>query len=624
MLYRVFLGVTCLILISGCGGSGSDGPPRLSINSIDVSESSGTPFFTVSLSDSSTSEVSVSYTSRDSTALAGIDYEPVSGILTFSPGTTRQNIPFAIVQDLIIEDDKAFQIVLSDPNNATIETAIGTARINDDDGDPIIALDNGGGLERPNFVPEGDSATRTFSIPLRLSFSASGAISADYTIVSGNATLGEDFPPQSGSVQIPGTSPFAIDIQIAGDEIEEETEETLFIRFSNLQNLNPGQPDIEVRIIDDDGPPVTVLGNLQRPEISADGSRVAGNWCPVFSGCDVYRYDTSNPEPIYVAGNNFPLFFVDSVNLSFDGRFIAFSSDDTAITMSGDGDYDAFVHDVLSTTTNKVSVAEDGTDANAATRVIEIARNGDTVAFSNTASNLVANVVDGNQVYTKDLASGAIDVVSVNNAGVPGDADSQVYGISSDSRLVLFTSAATNLTAQSSNGATQAYLRDRTNGETLLVSQINGNPVTENVTRAELTDDAELIYFMTETSPVDEEEAPVREIYVVQRATGTTTPVTFSIDGVTQNIEFLNVSRNGRFVLFSLGSSIYARDTWTDATRAMNRTRLSPNTRSFWGIGPAAISDDGSWIVYQSRPFVPGGGTAVGIASHLRGPFQWP
>ena len=87
--------------------------------------------FTVSLSAASSQTVKVNYTTVNGTATAGTDYTAKSGTLTFAPNQTSQTIVVPILNDNLNEADEIFTVSLSNPVNATINTAVGTGNITD-------------------------------------------------------------------------------------------------------------------------------------------------------------------------------------------------------------------------------------------------------------------------------------------------------------------------------------------------------------------------------------------------------------------------------------------------------------------------------------------------------------
>ncbi len=111
-----------------------DAPPSMSV--ADASGDEGDDlFFTVSLSQVSGKTVTVAYTTADAVsgnlATANVDYTPVSGTLTFAPNVSTQIISVPLLSDLVVDDNEVFQVVLSDPTNASLNTATATGTIID-------------------------------------------------------------------------------------------------------------------------------------------------------------------------------------------------------------------------------------------------------------------------------------------------------------------------------------------------------------------------------------------------------------------------------------------------------------------------------------------------------------
>ncbi len=80
-------------------------------------------------------EVSVDWTGKTLTALAGIDFNATSGTLTWADGeSTTKTAVISIIDDVLVEGDETVEIVLSNPTGgATIETPSTVTNIIDDD-----------------------------------------------------------------------------------------------------------------------------------------------------------------------------------------------------------------------------------------------------------------------------------------------------------------------------------------------------------------------------------------------------------------------------------------------------------------------------------------------------------
>ena len=106
-------------------------PPELAVDDVTVAEDGGNARFTVSLSRHSTVLVAVDFATSDGTARAGSDYRAFAGMLSFRPGETRKMLAVPVLDDHEDEADETFTVGLSNPRNATLADAEGTATITD-------------------------------------------------------------------------------------------------------------------------------------------------------------------------------------------------------------------------------------------------------------------------------------------------------------------------------------------------------------------------------------------------------------------------------------------------------------------------------------------------------------
>ncbi len=118
------------------GSSAPPLPPSLKIQDASVLEGdkgASRLDMMVTLSWISRDAVTVNYQTVSSTALATKDYTATSGTLTFQPGQTSRPIPIAIKGDRKREADETFSVRLSGAVGATINDAVATATILNDD-----------------------------------------------------------------------------------------------------------------------------------------------------------------------------------------------------------------------------------------------------------------------------------------------------------------------------------------------------------------------------------------------------------------------------------------------------------------------------------------------------------
>src|SRR5438046_847770 len=123
-------------------------------------------------------------------------------------------------------------------------------------------------------------------------------------------------------------------------------------------------------------------------------------------------------------------------------------------------------------TTERVSVASGGTtEGNATSLGSALSADGRFVAFHSAATNLVAGDTNGTtDVFVHDRQTGMTERVSVASDGTQGNNASSYPALSADGRLVAFDSAATDLVAGDTNGASDVFVHDRQAGTTARVS----------------------------------------------------------------------------------------------------------------------------------------------------------
>lgn len=93
------------------------------------------------------------------------------------------------------------------------------------------------------------------------------------------------------------------------------------------------------------------------------------------------------------------------------------------------GTWDVFVHDRLTVTTTRVSVASDGTEGNGPGTSPAISADGRYVAFFSAAFNLVPGDTNGiPEVFVHDCLTGVTERVSVDSAGHQGNNFSGAIG----------------------------------------------------------------------------------------------------------------------------------------------------------------------------------------------------
>ena len=126
-----------------------------------------------------------------------------------------------------------------------------------------------------------------------------------------------------------------------------------------------------------------------------------------------------------------------------------------------------------------------------------VSADGRYVVFSSLAPNLVTNDPNGGlDVFRFDRSTKALQLVSIERTGQgAGNGRSTCLGISSDANRILFQSEATNLVANDTNGLSDVFVRDLSNGDTRLVSLDNAGLPAGPFLNSSLSSDGTLLLF---------------------------------------------------------------------------------------------------------------------------------
>lgn len=189
--------------------------------------------------------------------------------------------------------------------------------------------------------------------------------------------------------------------------------------------------------------------------------------------------------------------------ISADGKIVAFGSDANNL-VAGDtnGMWDIFIHDRTSGITERVSVDSTGVQGNGYCSWSSVSADGTIVAFDSTSDDLVAG--DGNatgDVFVHDRSSGVTERVSVDSNGVEGNSDSWNPVLSSDGTFVAFSSSATNLVAGDNNVHIDAFVHSRLTQVTQRVSvRSSGAQVFADSFLGGTSDDGQVVTFASDAS----------------------------------------------------------------------------------------------------------------------------
>jgi hypothetical protein len=132
-LFTVAAGETKNTIDAGLNNGVTPTLPTLSINDITVNESPGNATLQICASATSTSPITVTYTTSNGTAIAGSDYTSTTATATIPAGQTCVAVNVPILDDNIGEPTETFTVTLTNPTGATINDGTGIVTILDND-----------------------------------------------------------------------------------------------------------------------------------------------------------------------------------------------------------------------------------------------------------------------------------------------------------------------------------------------------------------------------------------------------------------------------------------------------------------------------------------------------------
>lgn len=330
-----------------------------------------------------------------------------------------------------------------------------------------------------------------------------------------------------------------------------------------------------------------------------------------------------------------------TASISGDARYVAFTSTASNL-VAGDTNSaaDVFVRDHVAGTTRRVSIATGGGQANADSFEAAISRDGSAVAFTSRATNIVPGDTNGvTDIFVHDLASGVTTRVSRTMSGGETNFSSVAPDISASGRYVVYSSSANNILPGDANSGADVFLFDRSLNATEHVSRSTSggqSGVGEENNEPSVSDDGSLVAFQVSPpapsfppglDPTDTNN--VTDIYVRDRAAGTTRRVSRSTAGADGDLASRDVaiSGNGVWVAYtSSASTLVPGDTNGDAdvfgtnivTGETRRVSVATSgAEATGGSSNAAINFDGNFIAFESA----GGNLGVGDTNSVRDVF---
>ena len=351
--------------------------------------------------------------------------------------------------------------------------------------------------------------------------------------------------------------------------------------------------------------------NLASNATSADGRYVAfdssaTNLVPsdTNSQPDIFLRDlqAGTTSRISVSSNGAQADF-DSLapSISADGRFIAYKSEAGNLTStSTNGQYGMYVRDTNSGQTTRVDLAPNGSPANGVATSVSISADGRFVAFASLATNLAVLAPNGG-VFVRDTMTGKLLIASISYDGTTTSSGGQ-SAISADGRFVAFTSAASNLILNDTNGRTDLFVHDFLTGTTTRVNVATNGTQDDcgigSSNSVAISADGRFVSFQscgTMLAPASANPNGYSSAYIHDMVTGTTSPLAVTAQGVILSAGSVGtISADGRFAVYN--ANVVDRSTGFSTSLNVAADGSPGNGSS----GVATVSTDGSIITFSS------------------------
>jgi len=324
-------------------------------------------------------------------------------------------------------------------------------------------------------------------------------------------------------------------------------------------------------------------------------------------------------------------------SISADGRFVvywSFASD--LVTGQNDTNQtypDVFIYDRLSGTNALVSHVPGAPTTTGDSNSFDpiISPDGRFVAFTSSASNLVAGQTDGGggaSIFLWDRSNDSLTLVAHKSGDAVTTSDGFSYNpvLSDDGSFLAFESNASNLVAGQTQSTRrfQIFLWNRNTGETKLLSHNSSSAMTATNGASfghVMSADASYIAFYSAGTDLVSGQVDANQTYdtfLYERATGAITLVSHnqgltSTAGTMQSV-YPDISADGRFIVYQStapdlvgndlnnAEDVFVWDRTTNTNTLISRSTSSPvsasaNAKSFG----AKISRDGNTVSFSSN-----------------------
>ncbi|MCB9933784.1 MAG: IPT/TIG domain-containing protein [Planctomycetes bacterium] len=283
---------------------------------------------------------------------------------------------------------------------------------------------------------------------------------------------------------------------------------------------------------------------------------------------DIFLYDRWSRTMQRAPGGSIPQAddFSGQPAMSMDGGWLAFSSWATNLVTGDTNNFaDVFLYCLRTGVLLRASLPSSG-EANYHCFEPSVSDNGAFVAFDSTASNLVAVDTNGEKdVFLFGRATAVVTRISEDSGGAEGNGFSGAPKISADGTVVVFTSEASNLVTNDTNGNVRdAFLRVIATGQTSCLSRTPGGATGNGETWAwGVSADGRMVSLSSDASDLVAGDTNNNwDVFVVDRLLSTLIRASRHADGSETNANSDGgVTQDGAEVVVQISEALAAQDT---------------------------------------------------------------
>jgi hypothetical protein len=309
-----------------------------------------------------------------------------------------------------------------------------------------------------------------------------------------------------------------------------------------------------------------------------------------------------------------------------EGRYVAFISSAVGFADGTGKHRQAFWRDRNTGITKLISATPNGEEGNGDCYAAAISGDGRSVAFESHASNLIADDKNAaKDIFVWHALSNKIERVSISNDGKDANAESYEPSVSGDGNLIAFTSTASNISATEKGiSNNNVFLRDMQLGTTVMISIDPSTKKGGGGSNASIACDGKRIAFYSHSATlVNDDKNGLWDIFLWEQDNPKLKRISLTADGKERNqgIESANrivapsISGNGRYIAFSTTANnmvpgddknfqdVFIYDAQTNSTIiASTADGKMGDADSPVGQGEKiAISFDGNYVAYSTN-----------------------